>query len=161
MKRIYLLRHAQAEDFSESFIDKDRRLTEHGISQVTTLLPVLAEQDCLPSLLVASPAYRTQQTATIIGQELGLDVTSCDEIYQGRDEELQRIITQTDDQYAAMMLVGHNPGVSHLALGWTEDNLEPLSTCGLVIMDFAVDSWRATPGARGIVHLQVNTQEAN
>jgi phosphohistidine phosphatase len=51
-------------------------------------------------------------------------------------------VSQLDDDWQKVMLVGHNPGLTDLANALAPCKLDNIVTCGVVELAFRVDSWR-------------------
>ena len=93
-------------------------------------------------LIVASPAVRTRPTAEIFASELGYNKTIMlnEVLYMAFVNELIETITYTYDTVDTMLLVGHNPSLTALAvtlLGFKEKFEE-----GAVMqIEFNCNSW--------------------
>lgn len=93
-------------------------------------------------LIVASPAVRTRHTAEIFASELGYNKTIMlnEVLYMAFVNELIETITYTYDTVDTMLLVGHNPSLTALAvtlLGFKEKFEE-----GAVMqIEFDCNSW--------------------
>lgn len=93
-------------------------------------------------LIVASPAVRTRHTAEIFANELGYNKTIMlnEVLYMAFVNELIETITYTFDTIDCMLIVGHNPSLTALAvtlLGFKEKFEE-----GAVMqIDFDCNSW--------------------
>lgn len=93
-------------------------------------------------LIVASPAVRTRHTAEIFASELGYNKTIMlnEVLYMAFVNELIETITYTYDTVDTMLLVGHNPSLTALAvtlLGFKEKFEE-----GAVMqIEFNCNSW--------------------
>lgn len=154
MRRLMLLRHAKTEHDAPSGRDHDRRLDERGQMDAAAIGTWIGRHPPLPDAVLVSTAVRARQTWDIAREAMRdapqPHVEWLDEIYGAEPTQLLQTIRMAEvTEPARLMLVGHNPGMHELALmlaggGDTaarkslEDNLP---TAGLVILDFAVDSW--------------------
>lgn len=115
--KLWILRHARAENHSHSGRDRDRVLAEPGRRACLHLNHWLSECTLpLPARVLVSPAARTMETAqlTLAGLELP-DPQSREELWLAGTTELQELITRSDDvDEAGLMLIGHNPGLEEL-----------------------------------------------
>jgi len=72
MKRLTLMRHADARWSDPGTPDLERPLNRRGTGAAETMARRLLELELIPDLVLASPARRTQQTAEILARELSL-----------------------------------------------------------------------------------------
>lgn len=115
MKKLVLIRHAEAELLAENLDDFDRPLTTAGKQEAAQMAAFLLTKASMPNIIISSPALRALTTAHIFSATLGLDNAKTDsEIYEAHTKILLRIINFLDDEYEVAGLVGHNPGVSNL-----------------------------------------------
>ena len=95
--------------------------------------------------VISSSAARALTTAELITQEMGLpwdEIQIEDALYHATEEEMVEIIQEQDDYIDGLMLFGHNPGMTYLVNDLSNLDLDNLPTCGVVILQFDVDSWR-------------------
>lgn len=118
-RRIYIVRHAIAEDVSASGRDEDRALTAEGRKKMKRAARGLATLGVAPAHLLASPLVRAQQTAEVVVEALPqLAIETCDLLAPGVDERaLTRLL---NGSYASgdVMLVGHEPDLGELLSYW-------------------------------------------
>jgi len=74
VKRLTLMRHANAQWKDPQISDFDRPLNRRGISEAEAMSRRLIELKLIPTLVLTSSARRARQTAEIIGRRLGLAV---------------------------------------------------------------------------------------
>lgn len=113
--KLYVMRHGPAEDTSKSGRDFDRKLTPSGVERTRRVALALGEQDEAPRRIVASPLVRAQETARVVAEALGLDLaieTSRDLAPGGPAHAL--VDALVGEGARRVMLVGHEPDVSHL-----------------------------------------------
>ena len=105
---LILWRHAEAED---GFPDAARKLTDRGLDQAQKMAKWLNSRLPADTLVIASPALRTQQTA----MALGCDFVTHDEIAPGASAD--SILAAADWPYAqgAVIVVGHQPTLGEVA----------------------------------------------
>ncbi|MBP9707445.1 MAG: phosphohistidine phosphatase SixA [Oligoflexales bacterium] len=117
--KLLLLRHAIAEDLSQSQKDEDRALTKSGIEKMKRYAKIYSSACHSIKFIVASPYLRAQQTAKILQKRAGcaLFTHSClipsadpKEIFAVLSKELE-MKTEVQDTIA---LVGHQPYLSYL-----------------------------------------------
>lgn len=152
MRRLMLLRHAKA-DRPEGVSDHDRPLTMHGHKQSKEMGKYMAKQGLMPELAVVSTARRTRETWQLVQPAFVGEIALRDDarIYEASEDDIFRVITETDPLVRILLLVGHNPGFEQLA-GSLVGTGRPAAlarlqrefpTAGLAVIDFAVDDWAA------------------
>src|ERR1700740_2439544 len=117
MKRLTLMRHADARWNDPGMSDLERPLNRRGSTAAEGMASRLLELELVPDLLLVSPARRTQQTAEILARELSLPerrVLREESLYLASAADLLKVIERTGPRVAHVLLVGHNPGVSEL-----------------------------------------------
>jgi phosphohistidine phosphatase len=143
MKRLLLLRHANAEPADAGTEDIDRHLSPRGRAEALNAAGRIARAGLRLDGLLVSPALRTRETATIIAAELDLPqgLTIEPELYPGDPGLLLRPLARCPAGYATVMIVGHNPGISELAQQFK--HAPPpveLHTAGLCVITFPADA---------------------
>jgi phosphohistidine phosphatase len=118
-RRIYIVRHAIAEEVSSTGRDEDRALTPEGRKKMKRAARGLAALGVAPRHLLSSPLVRARQTAEIVVEALPeLKIETCDLLAPGVDERaLTRLLNGT---YAGadVALVGHEPDLGELLSFW-------------------------------------------
>ena len=142
-KIITVLRHAQSAGKQSGQHDYDRPLTPAGENSVRILGKNLSHLGFRPDLILSSSSNRTRQTAEILNEFLGLGtdkITFKKELYEGMTFDWQENIRGLSNGIQHVMLIGHNPWLSVLASGFT-DNLIDLGACALASFEFECNSW--------------------
>ena len=109
MKRLYLIRHGDAEFMGRGRGDHGRVLTDDGREQARRLGEYLA--DAGVQVVLASSADRAAQTASGMGLA-SVDVR--DELYNASTIGLLRAIATIDDDVDVAAVVAHAPGIPAL-----------------------------------------------
>lgn len=127
-KKVYLIRHATAEEGSHSamFKDTDRELISKGMMEAAKMGAYLQQKGVVVDKLFYSPAKRTQRTAELINDQLKLDKDSyiMDEgLYGGGPRAYLRILNELDSVINEIAIVGHNPDISFFAEYLTRDDI--------------------------------------
>jgi len=107
---IYFLRHAEAEDLASS--DFDRKLTPKGLQQAAKVGKFCALHGLLPDVILSSPVTRARQTAEIVAEALGRDVSI--ESWLACGMETSTLLARLAPHAAgdSILLVGHEPDFS-------------------------------------------------
>lgn len=138
MKKLILLRHAEAESASDGATDQARALSEHGEHEARAAGQWLAEHDVKPSTVLCSPAVRARSTASLALQALGdaPSVQVVDGVYAATPGELLALLDphmEADE----VILVGHNPGIEQLVALLVEgrsDDFRGMPPGGLAVL---------------------------
>lgn len=139
--KLLILRHGQAEPhFDEG--DAARQLTEHGRAQVAQICNLRAEALAQVRAIWASPFVRTQQTAAIVSQKLGLPVATQTFLVGEASPQAVLDALQQAEQWP-LLLVSHQPLVGSLVNGLTgsggaHPHLHPMGTASLACLSSEV-----------------------
>jgi phosphohistidine phosphatase len=150
MRRLLLLRHSKTERPEPGQRDRDRKLMARGRADAPLIGAYMARHRLVPDLTLVSPAQRSLETWALVEAAFNKAprVVKENRIYNASIDTLADLIRETDDA-AALLLVGHNPGLHDLAnavigsgeVEARESLNEKLPTSGLVVIDFAFDDW--------------------
>jgi phosphohistidine phosphatase len=113
--RLFVVRHAVAEDAGRGLTDHDRRLTPKGRKRFARMVQRLAERGLELDLIATSPLVRCRETAEILAEELAgrPRVEVVDALAPGSD--WQALVEWTVGQDAkSVAWVGHAPCVGRL-----------------------------------------------
>jgi phosphohistidine phosphatase len=115
-RTLILLRHAKS-DWSSSVRDIERPLAERGRSQAPLAGKWLASHAGRIDLAVVSPAQRARETWELLSPQLTQEpeVRIDDRVYAASADRLLEAVHEAPDDARAVILVGHNPGMEHLA----------------------------------------------
>lgn len=58
-------------------------------------------------------------------------------------------MTNFDDKYNTIMLFGHNPDMTSLSSYLTGEYFDNVPTCGIICIDFNIDSWNNITNENG------------
>ena len=143
LKKIFLIRHAEASLPDGATKDFDRSLTAAGTRDATHLGQYLAKKNLLPDVFLSSSSLRTTQTAEEIAIQLRYEnnkIQFKERLYEPSVRELLSEINQLNHGNTAIM-VTHNPSVTYLAEYLSGDPIGNMSPASCVEIDFAVDNW--------------------
>jgi phosphohistidine phosphatase len=135
-RTLVLLRHAKSAH-PEGVADIDRPLTPRGHADAAAAGAWLMQRGYPPDLVLCSPSRRTRETwhGIALAFTAGPTVRYDERAYDASAENLLDLIRDTEDDVTTIMLVGHNPAMSHLSslLDPTAADPEGLRTCGLAV----------------------------
>jgi phosphohistidine phosphatase len=151
MRRLMLLRHAKS-NWPAGVADRERPLAQRGREAAPVMGRYLAEELLLPDLVLISPAKRTQETWELVGSMLPEKPATHTEprIYEAKTERLLHVAQAVEPQVKTVLMIGHNPGFEELAALLTGHGdryaasrmAQKYPTCGLAVIDFAIEDWR-------------------
>ncbi len=157
MRRLMLLRHAKSH-WPTGVADRDRPLAARGREAAPVMGRYLADELLLPDLVLISPAKRTAETWEMVAPMLPEKPPTQYEprIYEAKVERLLDVVQDIEGNVRTLLLIGHNPGFEELAALLTGHGdryaaarmSQKYPTCGLAVLDFAVEDWRDV-AARG------------
>jgi phosphohistidine phosphatase len=144
MKTIVIVRHAKS-SWEDPFVsDHERPLTKRGMKDAPLMGARLAEWGPPIDRVISSSAVRALTTAELVTHELGLpwdEIQIEEDLYHATEYEVLDLIQEQEDYLDGLMLFGHNPGLTYLVNGLSDLDLDNLPTCGVVVMQFDVESW--------------------
>jgi phosphohistidine phosphatase len=159
-RQLWILRHAEATPGTPfGGRDRDRPLTDRGRADATALGARLVEGTpplgtpglVLPTAALCSAALRTLQTAETVLGPLGdrVRLEAYRSLYSAEPAAVLSRVGEVDDDPASVLVVGHNPTVSHLTFDLLADDVDGrrrlgsrgLSTCSLAVVELAVTVW--------------------
>jgi len=145
MKQLFLLRHAKSSWAEPNVKDFDRPLNKRGKENAPKMAGLLRNTYGKPDTLIVSTAKRTLSTADYHLNEYGSDnltVIHDERVYEAPVSRLLQVLSELPDDAEKVLLIGHNPGLSHLVRYLTGESVD-MPTNALAILELHVDSWFA------------------
>lgn len=136
------MRHPEKNTSNLKVDDFDLELSADGIQDAIAMAKRLKALKVNPDLIVSSPAYRTRSTAEILAHELEYkkNIMYNEVLYQAFLNELIETISYTFDTVQDLMIVGHNPSLTALALTFV-NHKEEVMPCTVLKVAFDCNSW--------------------
>lgn len=150
-RTLLLLRHAKSSWEDPSLPDHDRPLNPRGKRDAPRVGRALRQRGLRPDTVLSSTAKRARKTAfrAIEASGWAVPVECLDSLYRASPEALVEALRDQPDQYACILLVGHNPELQDLLQRLTGQPAE-LATATLAEIELPIDRWRdlstTTPG---------------
>jgi phosphohistidine phosphatase len=150
--RLIIMRHAKSSWTDKKLDDFDRPLTRRGREAAPVMGGALAGKNCIPELILCSPARRTRDTLKLVVDAMGVKppVAYEDQLYSfgNGDSYLNAISAQKTA--SPLMLIGHNPSVQNLTLRLIEPPDSPVAerirrkfpTAATAVISLPIDDWR-------------------
>ncbi len=119
MKReLIIMRHAKSDWNSVAESDFDRPLAPRGKYNAPLMAEWLKQQKLHPDYMISSPAKRAKQTIKRVCQVYDYPLKQVHwepSIYGASLSDLFAVLASVPKKYRLVLLVGHNPGLEHLA----------------------------------------------
>ncbi len=162
MRELLLLRHAKSSWDDATLDDADRPLAARGRKAAPVMARAMSRHGWVPELALVSPALRTRQTWALVAAELPRPVETrlAPEIYEAEPESILDAIRSVPPAIRRLVVVGHNPGLEHLAesLAGPDSDAGALArlrtkfpTSALARFEIGADWSALTPGAARLV----------
>jgi Phosphohistidine phosphatase SixA len=168
MKRLVVVRHADAEKVQTGQTDFDRELTNQGKSDARQVAENLLSANVVPELIISSPSSRAYQTAKLFGEVFGIDKKQImRKILLYDDIETKKVIALLKEEAKhvdTVFIVGHNPVLQRMIHELTNDFAGYLCTAGAAVMLFNVERWSQIMRSQGeliIFETPLNTTLGN
>ena len=141
-KTLYLVRHAKASDSVSP--DLIRPLVANGMIDAARMGRHLASKMQGIDQILTSHAERTQMTAQVFCEQLGIDnqiVKVVEDLYESSPKHYLDALSDVSENKDSVMIVGHNPSISYLAEYLTGEEIGSMPTCSVVGMTFESLTW--------------------
>jgi len=145
MKRIYLVRHANASCEDPGSPDIERPLSDKGREDAPMMAEVLKSLGIKPDAIISSSAVRAMTTAKNFAKVFDYadqNIIEKKDIYQAEIEDLFELVQNIDNKHSDVLVFGHNPGLTKLANKLTDDYSFELTPCGICGVEFEIDDWQ-------------------
>ena len=116
-QKLILMRHAKSDWEEPAGSDFDRPLAKRGRKDAPHMGAWLKKKGLIPERLLASPARRAKETASLVAEELEFDegrIEWQERIYDASVDDLLKVIEGAAMETSCLMLIGHNPGLDEL-----------------------------------------------
>lgn len=153
MKRLTLVRHAQADPELPGQSDWERPLTRRGQNDAVEMARRIKARKLKPDLILCSSAKRTRQTADAFAKAFGLrteQIIYQPELYLADSKHLVESVRGSTDANH-VMVIAHNPGISDFAQWIAQDyEIDGMTTCAVFTVEISIKSWDELSAATGI-----------
>lgn len=151
MYRLSIVRHAKSSWDHPGIGDFERPLNERGRRDLPVMAKAAARRLPPSDRLVSSPALRAATTARGFAGGLGVadtEIVFDARIYDAELDTLLVVVRGLNDDDGHVMLFGHNPGFSELALTLAPScPFAEMPTCAIALLELDIKGWRdAAPG---------------
>lgn len=152
MKTLFLVRHAKSSWELEGLTDEERPIIRKGIKKTRRVIEFLKARNVSVGLIISSHALRAMETARLLANGLNYPENRIRierKIYDGYYDRILDIIYATPNEVDSLMIVGHNPIITHLANLFLHPGIDAMTTSCVVCLSFDTDKWEEIPGTEG------------
>jgi phosphohistidine phosphatase len=155
MKRVYIVRHAQAVGKDLGIPDFERSLEPKGVRDSRKTGKRLARQDLRSAILISSPANRALETAHLVAKELAYPIEKIllkEPVYESVDvSAFIGILRELDDAYSTALMFGHEPSLSEFVSLLSGAPIAPMPKAGVIGLEFSDATWTTVSGGDGSI----------
>jgi phosphohistidine phosphatase len=137
-KKLYLLRHSDAEDPTLNQPDFSRKLSNLGKKKVRDFSSKYSSE-LEVELVLCSTAIRTRETLSLLDLRQS-EIQFFDSLYLAEKETILSEIQKIPDTLNKLLIVGHNNGLSDFLTYFTGENII-LSTCQMIEIQVETEKW--------------------
>ncbi|MGV1004752.1 MAG: SixA phosphatase family protein [Candidatus Nanopelagicales bacterium] len=155
IRTLVVVRHAKS-DYPPGVPDFARPLAERGRGAAPVMGRWIAGNVDPIEVALVSPAKRAQETFALLSSELPAlgEIRTDERIYEAWGNRLVQVVSELPTQVEVAVLVGHEPGVSDLALHLSDGQnhklhrriAEKYPTCGVAVLRTAAEWADLVPG---------------
>jgi phosphohistidine phosphatase len=142
MKSLLILRHAKSSWKHPDLNDHDRPLNQRGKRDAPRMGELLQNEHLVPELIISSTAKRAVSTAKTVAKAAGYkgEISLNRSLYAAGPVAYLDVLRDLSNEYARVLMVGHNPGLEQLVKKLTGEE-HTISTCSLVHVQFPITAW--------------------
>lgn len=142
MKTLYIMRHAKSSWDNPNWSDFERPLNKRGLETAPFMGEIIYKNNFQAELVLSSPAKRAKQTAVLVREVAGIEpeIHYDERVYEASPQMLLQVLGELENDFASVLIVGHNPGIEGLIRFLTGES-EPMPTAGLAVIDLNVEKW--------------------
>lgn len=153
MKTLLLARHAKSDWNSPAANDFERPLNQRGLHDAPLMASYLKQCGYSVGQIISSDALRALQTAEYYRQCIkpGHDLISYHDLYLASLQAIVSLVQHIAPAENAVMLVGHNPGMSEALSFFSTEPVGEMPTCSVGIIQFDVTRWQDVEQSTGVL----------
>lgn len=144
MKTIYIARHAKSSWRNTQIIDVDRPLKSSGIIALQKIAERLKESEPELDAIYTSPAVRAAHTTLIHARYLNFPENRIEirnSIYRQGKEGIYELVKSVENNLNAIMVVGHDPSLTHFINDFLTIPLEKMQTSSVMKIELNAENW--------------------
>jgi phosphohistidine phosphatase len=143
MKNLLIMRHAKSDYPPDVAEDFDRPLNRRGRRDLPRMASLLTSYESVPDRIVSSAALRARETASGVGDSLGLPPSHLafeESLYLAAPEDLFLCVSRIDNEVGALMVIAHNPGLEEWISRLCGASVR-LPTAAIAALAIEADKW--------------------
>ncbi|NNE00195.1 MAG: histidine phosphatase family protein [Pirellulaceae bacterium] len=139
---LILMRHAKSDWSDGSLSDHDRPLNARGRRDTPRMANWLDQNDYRPDRILCSTAERTRETVALLCDTWSaeVDVADTQALYLASPDSILRTILDDGNDAKCLMVVAHNPGMTHLASVLADRSVD-MPTAAVASFRVSADHW--------------------
>jgi phosphohistidine phosphatase len=144
MKTVYIVRHAKSSWADMSMKDIDRPLNGRGRRDAPFMSSKCEELKYIPELIITSNATRAQETCKYFIDRFNLNDAQIQvnpKLYHAPEDTYFEEGQLIDESISSVMMFGHNPGITYLANTVTDNYIDNVPTCGVLVIKSTAKTW--------------------
>jgi phosphohistidine phosphatase len=145
MKSLYLLRHAKSSWAEHGVSDQQRPLAKRGLHDAPMMGERFNSRGESFERIISSPALRAHTTAQLFAEAGGFppgNVVIESDLYFLGSGSIEDVILSQDDHLQSIMLVFHNPDITHFVNSIDyEVSIDNVPTSGLIKLGCDIAHW--------------------
>jgi phosphohistidine phosphatase len=152
LKTLYIIRHAKSSWDDPLLDDFSRPLNERGKRDAPRMAKRLKEKRVAPDLMITSPARRTLATCKRMAEILNYTedkIKTERALYHASENEILEVVRSVKDKYNAIMIFGHNPGLTAFVNALGNQHFFNLPTCAVAAFQLKITSWASLGFGKG------------
>ena len=141
---LILLRHAKANPAGPGDTDHERTLSDSGFRDARQVSEILRQQELIPELIISSSAVRAMTTAYQFAatfEKPETEIKLMTSLYDCFVKDYLAVISSLSEKYSTCLITGHNETITEVAQYLLGKNVEPLNTCGVVVISSQAATW--------------------
>lgn len=142
-KLLLILRHAKSSWEFEELSDHDRPLNNRGRRDAPLMGRKLLKEQLVPQIIISSSAVRAHSTAKKVAKACGYEdeILIDPALYGSGYSDYLNVLTNQEDEYDIIMLVGHNP-ISEQLVEVLTGEIVTMPTCAIACISLPITSWK-------------------
>ncbi len=146
-RRIILMRHADAELKMHHQSDFERIITRKGIAEIQSLRSTFYKYLNTVDCVLCSPSARTRQTFEQLEPFLSFNVQVDfnSDLYHASKDQIWQKIYNIDDQRTSVLIISHNPGLTHFMEEIDRQTIHVFPTSGMFVLATKEPYGKTTP----------------
>ena len=143
-RNLIVIRHTKSDWGDFSTPDFDRPIRKDRAEDAKNMAAKLKSLELEPDLIICSPAKRTSQTGAYFCDKLKYatgKVQFDKRIYESGADDILQVVHEVKPGVKTLVVIGHNPSLTHFINLFIEEKIEELPTTGVVWVEFKADTW--------------------